>query len=73
VTLCQTIPVMADQKLVILRYQDKVPMMAGCAKCQRKFFALSTYYRDALGAATCLLGKFDLHECIGELKRRALY
>jgi len=61
----------AERKFVILRYQGKVPAMAGCAKCQRKFFTPSTLSRDPLGAEWYLLSKFDLHRCTGEPERRA--
>jgi hypothetical protein len=33
----------AERKFVILRHQGKVPAMAGCAKCQRKFFTLPPF------------------------------
>jgi hypothetical protein len=42
--------------------------MAGCAKCQRKFFTPSTLSRDPLGAEWYLLSKFDLHR--GEMLLR---
>ena len=29
---------MAERDFVILRHQGKVPVMASCVKCQRKFF-----------------------------------
>jgi hypothetical protein len=45
--------------------------MAGCAKCQRKFFTPSTFSRDPLGAEWYLLSKFDLHGCTGDPERRA--
>jgi hypothetical protein len=61
----------AERKFVILRYQGKVPAMAGCAKCQRKFFTPSTLSSDLLGAEGYLLSKFDLHRCTGEPERRA--
>ena len=53
----------AERKFVILRYQGKVPAMAGCAKCQRKFFTPSILSRDLLGTEGYLLSKFDLHRC----------
>jgi len=54
---------MAERDFTILRYQGKVPAMASCAKCQRKFFAPNTYSRDPVGAEEYLLGKFDHHDC----------
>jgi len=61
---------MAERKFVILRYEGKVPAMASCAKCQRKFFAPTTYWGDPLGAQEYLLGKFDVHECPGQARRQ---
>jgi hypothetical protein len=69
--LCPTVRPTAERKFVILRYQSKVPAMAGCAKCQRKFFTPSTFSLDPLGAEWYLLSKFDLHGCTGEPERRA--
>jgi hypothetical protein len=61
----------AERKFVILRYQGKVPTMAGCAKCQRKFFTPFSFSLDPLGAEWYLLSKFDLHRCTGQPDRRA--
>ena len=69
--LCSTVRPTAERKFVILRHQGNVPAMAGCAKCQRKFFTPSTFSRDALGAVWYLLSKFDLHGYTGEPERRA--
>jgi hypothetical protein len=46
-----------------LRYEGKIPAMAGCAKCQRKFFTPAIYSGDADGAQEYLFSKFDRHEC----------
>jgi hypothetical protein len=54
---------MAERDFVILRFQGKVPAMASCAKCQRKFFTPTTYSRDPAGAEEYLLSKFDRHDC----------
>jgi hypothetical protein len=54
---------MAERSFIVLRYEDKVPAMAGCAKCQRKFFTPAVYVRDAAGAQEYLFSKFDRHEC----------
>jgi hypothetical protein len=61
---------MADRSFVVLKYQGKVPAMASCAKFQRKFFTPATFYRDPFGAQEYLLGKYDLHDCPGDPKRR---
>jgi hypothetical protein len=29
---------MVERSFVVLRYEGKVPTMASCTKCQRKFF-----------------------------------
>jgi hypothetical protein len=54
---------MAERHFVVLKYRGKVPAMAGCEKCERKFFTPSTYSRDAAGAHEYLLSKFNQHEC----------
>jgi hypothetical protein len=57
-----------DSRFVIMRYEGKIPAMASCAKCERKFFAPATFARDAVGALEYLGHKFDVHVCaeIGE-------
>ena len=52
-----------DRRFVILRYEGKVPTMASCAKCARKFFTPTALMRDASGAEMYLGRKFDLHLC----------
>jgi hypothetical protein len=52
-----------DRRFVILRYEGKVPSMASCAKCARKFFTPTALMRDASGAEMYLGRKFDLHQC----------
>jgi len=48
---------------IVLRYVNKTPSLASCAKCQRKFFTPNTYYNDPAGAEQYLRDKFDLHDC----------
>jgi len=60
----QTVPAMAERNFVLPRYQDKVPAMASCAKCLRKFFTPNTYRIDAVGADEYLLSKFARHDCM---------
>jgi hypothetical protein len=52
-----------DRRFVILRYDGKVPALASCARCERKFFTPSALIRDASGAEEYLGSKFDVHEC----------
>jgi hypothetical protein len=59
---------LTDRRFVVLRYEGKVPALASCAKCERKFFTPTTLARDAVGAEEYLGRKFDVHEC-GEAKR----
>jgi hypothetical protein len=66
----QTVPAMAERNLVLLRYQDKVPAMASCAKCLRKFFTPNTYHNDEVGAHEYLMSKFDRHDCIANTTTR---
>ena len=64
-----------DRRFVVLRYEGKVPALASCAKCGRKFFTPTTLARDAVGAAEYLGRKFDVHVCpegIEEKARRRL-
>ena len=60
---------MAERCFVILQYVDKVPSMASCAKCQRKFFTPTTFRLDPIGAEEYLRFKFDLHKCPKEPKK----
>lgn len=53
-----------DSRFVIMRYEGKVPAMAACARCKRKFFTPATFARDAVGAEEYLGHKFDLHVCV---------
>jgi len=48
---------------IVLRYVNKTPSLASCAKCQRKFFTPNTYYNDPGGAEQYLRDKFELHDC----------
>jgi hypothetical protein len=52
-----------DRHFVIARYEDRVPAMASCAKCDRKFFAPTTLANDDIGAEEYPGRKFDVHEC----------
>jgi len=49
--------------LVMLRYQGRVPVMASCAKCERKFFVPNTFSRDAVAGEDYLRQRFDMHRC----------
>ena len=61
----------AQRGFVILKYEGKVPAMASCAKCGRKFFTLATFARDAAGAYEYLGQKFDVHVCVEVSKRNS--
>jgi hypothetical protein len=53
------------RRLIILKYEYKVPVMASCARCQRKFFTPSSpYVRDIVGSGQYLATKFDEHHCV---------
>ena len=58
-----------DRCFVIVRFEGRVPAMASCAKCQRKFFTPTTLARDAVGAEEYLGSKFDAHDCPQKSKR----
>lgn len=53
-----------DSRFVVVRYEGKVPAMASCAKCERKFFTPATFFRDSVGAEEYLGQKFDVHVCV---------
>jgi hypothetical protein len=55
-----------DREFLVLRRAGKVPMMAGCVRCGRKFFTPSTGKRDALVAQAYLEEKFARHACVVE-------
>jgi hypothetical protein len=59
-----------EHSFVILKFKNKVPALAACARCQHKFFTPNTYYNDRIGAEEYLRGKFDLHTCPDEPVRR---
>jgi hypothetical protein len=61
--LCQTVFTMVERSFVILRYAGKVPMMASCTQCQRKFFTPNIYHGDPIGAEQYLTEKFAAHNC----------
>jgi hypothetical protein len=56
-----------DRRFVILRHEAKVPVLASCAKCERKFFTPPTLARDVVGAEEYLGQKFDFHQCRREI------
>ena len=65
-----------ERHFVIVRYEGKVPVMASCTSCQRKFFTPATFARDASGAEQYLGQKFDVHDCpetVEERNRRRLF
>jgi hypothetical protein len=52
-------------RLVIVRHEGKVPAMASCTKCQRKFFTpTASLASEAVGAEEYLVRKFDGHVCL---------
>jgi hypothetical protein len=54
----------SGRHLVIVRYERKVPVMASCSNCERKFFTPTLMFeRDAVGAEQYLAHKFDMHRC----------
>jgi hypothetical protein len=59
-----------ERRFVIFRYEGRVPAMASCANCERKFFTPTTLARDAVGAGEYLRRKFDVHDCPNEIEER---
>jgi len=60
----------AERNFVILKHVKKVPSLASCSHCQRKFFTPNSYYKDPVGAEQYLLGKFEAHRCEGKQNPR---
>jgi len=59
------------RSLVILKHKDKVPIVASCTACHRKFFTVATLLHDPRGAERDLLEKFDLHKCSSDVSSSA--
>jgi hypothetical protein len=57
-------PLPRQRSLVMLKYKDKVPILASCTVCRRKFFTAAPLLHDARGAERYLLEKFDAHKCL---------
>jgi hypothetical protein len=47
--------------MLILRYEGRVPVVASCTKCERKFFLPTTFTRDAIEAEAYLGQRFATH------------
>ena len=62
-----TTPGRRHRSLVILRYRDRVPILASCSACHCKFFTISALLGNARKAEQYLLERFDLHECSGDV------
>lgn len=60
----------SDRYFVIVRLEGKVPVMASCAKCERKLLSPTTLSSDAVGATEYLRQKFDVHHCPAEIEER---
>ena len=54
---------MDDLQLVFLQYVGKTPTLAGCAKCQLKFFTPQRLMKQPQAAAEYLREKFAQHTC----------
>jgi len=63
-----TIP---GRSLVILKHKDKVPILASCSSCHRRFFTIATLLHDSRAAEQYLLEKFDRHDCSGDISLSA--
>ena len=49
--------------MLILRYEGRVPVMASCAKCERRFFLPTPFTRDAIEGEAYLGQRFAAHRC----------
>ncbi len=54
----------SQRSLIILKYKDKVPILAACTVCRHKFFTAAHLLHDSRGAEQYLLKKFDVHQCL---------
>jgi hypothetical protein len=54
---------MGPLALVFLKYVGKTPSLAGCAKCQLKFFTPQHFLKNPEAADEYLRIKFSQHEC----------
>ena len=54
---------MSNLELLFLKYAGKTPSLAGCAKCQLKFFTPRRFLKNPEAAFEYLRLKFSLHEC----------
>lgn len=59
-----------ERRFVIVRYEGRVPAMASCGNCERKFFSPTTLAHDAVGAEEYLRRKFDVHDCPSDIEDR---
>jgi hypothetical protein len=51
------------RSLAILKYKDRVPLVASCTACHRKFFTIASLLHDPRQAEQYLLEMFDRHQC----------
>jgi hypothetical protein len=58
---------MDDLQLVFLQYVGKTPSLAGCAKCQMKFFTPHELMPQPPAAAQFLRERFARHTCEGQI------
>jgi hypothetical protein len=54
---------MSTVALMFLKYVGKTPALAGCARCQLKFFTPEHFLKNPEAADEYLRIKFSLHEC----------
>ena len=52
--------------LLMLQYVGKTPSLAGCSKCQLKFFTLAELMKHPAAAIDYLKGRFANHYCTSE-------
>jgi hypothetical protein len=65
----QCLAVNLSRSLVILKHKDKVPIVASCSACHRKFLTVVAFLHDQRAAEQYLLERFDLHKCSGNVSR----
>jgi len=57
---------MAEKQLMMLKFVDQTPVLAGCSGCNLKFFVPKGLMKDPFQANNYLLSKFYRHVCTGE-------
>jgi hypothetical protein len=67
--MSQTLAVVDERGYSVLKYRDKTPILAACARCQLKFFTPSEMMNDWMAASDYLWKKHYTHQCVAASAR----